>query len=244
VLTGTLMEPIAVKPGRRRYLWARAELGGGSIVVVPLRGQGTATLRSVSDANALVMLDPEVSVLGRGARVRVQLLGALDPSARPGVPVLGVVGAKGAGKTYLIERLLPELRRRGHAVAVIKHDVHGFVIDHPGTDTARMSAAGARVTAITGPGQAAVISRLDRELSCREAIDLVGGVDLILVEGYSQEPIPKIVVRRSGIASDRPPPRGTIVAVVTDAPRGDGALAFDDVPILADRIEAAVAANA
>lgn len=243
-LAATLAEPISVKPGRRRYLWASAEMRGGRIVVVPLRGQGTATLRSISDANALVTLGPEVSGLHRGATVRVQMLDPFEPSACPDVPVLGVVGAKGAGKTFLIERLLPELGRRGYRVAVIKHDVHGYVIDHPGTDTARVTAAGAGVTMIAGPGQAAVMYRLDGGLSLSDAADLVRGVDLILVEGYSQEPIPKIEVHRAGIISDKPKPQGRIITVVTDSARGDGALTFDDVSALADRIEAAVLATA
>jgi len=233
-----LTEPVSVKPGRRRYLWARAEVRGGRIMVEPLRKQGTATLRSISDANALVMLGPDISALDRGATVRVQVLGALVPSLRPEIPVLGVVGAKGAGKTFLIERLLPELRRRGYEVAVIKHDIHGFVIDHPGTDTSRIGAAGARLTAIAGPGQAAVVYRQDRALSLPEVVDLVCGVDLILVEGYSQEPTPKIVVRRAGIVSDKPDPAGSIVAVVTDSSPKDGSLTFDQMSALADRIDA------
>ncbi|HXF82910.1 MAG TPA: gephyrin-like molybdotransferase Glp [bacterium] len=236
-LTAILTESVSVQPGRRRYMWARAEVRGGRITVGVLRGQGTATLRSVSDANALVVIEPEVASLERGALVRVQMLGALEPSARPGVPVLGVVGAKGAGKTFLIERLLPELRRRGYEVAALKHDRHGFLIDHPGTDTWRMSAAGARATAIAGPEQAAVAYRLDRELSLPEVVDLIPGVDLILAEGYSQEPTPKIVVRRAGVVSDKPEPKGRIVAVVTDSAREDGSLTFAEVSALADRIE-------
>ena len=41
------------------------------------------------------------------------------------------VGSKNAGKTSLIERLLPELAARGRRVATIKHDAHDFEIDLP-----------------------------------------------------------------------------------------------------------------
>lgn len=237
-LAGILAERISVKPGRRRYVWARVEVNDGKILVHPLRAQGTATVRSISDANGLVTLEPEIGTLNRGALVRVQMLGALEAPVRPDVPVLGVVGAKGAGKTFLIERLIPELRRRGYQVAVVKHDVHGFEIDHAGTDTARATAAGATVTVITGPGQAVAMYRREGTLSLAEAVDLVRGVDLILVEGYSQHPTHKIEVRRRGIVSDKPKAQGSLVAVVTDSALEDGELTFDDTSILADRIEA------
>ena len=42
-----------------------------------------------------------------------------------------IVGSKNAGKTSLIERLLPELAARGRRVATIKHDAHDFEIDLP-----------------------------------------------------------------------------------------------------------------
>jgi len=48
---------------------------------------------------------------------------------------VSVVGRKNAGKTTLIERLVPELIARGRRVATIKHDAHDFEIDIPGKDT-------------------------------------------------------------------------------------------------------------
>lgn len=51
------------------------------------------------------------------------------------IPVISVVGKSDAGKTTLLIKLLPELKRRGYRVATIKHDTHGFDIDRPGKDT-------------------------------------------------------------------------------------------------------------
>ena len=48
------------------------------------------------------------------------------------IPVLGIVGYSGAGKTTLIEKLLAELGARGLRVAVIKHDAHGLSLDCEG----------------------------------------------------------------------------------------------------------------
>lgn len=239
VLTATLSEPLHVKPGRRRYCWARVSVGDGGLAVRALRGQGTATLRSISDANALLIIDPETSLLQRGDRVAVQLLDDPDGAAdgvHP-IPMLAVVGAKGAGKTSLIERLLPELQRRGYRVGVIKHDAHGFEIDHPGTDTQRFSAAGADLSAIAGPDKAAFVYHPRRELSLDEVQALVRGVDLVLVEGYSQEPVPKIEVRRRGVASDKPALAGPIFAIVSDDDGEPAAVRWDDLSELADRLE-------
>ena len=42
------------------------------------------------------------------------------------IPIISVVGKSNVGKTTLLEKLLPELKKRGYRVATIKHDVHGF----------------------------------------------------------------------------------------------------------------------
>jgi molybdopterin-guanine dinucleotide biosynthesis protein B len=51
------------------------------------------------------------------------------------VPIVAIVGVSGAGKTTLIETLVPELRGRGHRVGTLKHDAHDFEIDRPGKDS-------------------------------------------------------------------------------------------------------------
>ena len=45
--------------------------------------------------------------------------------------VIAIVGHSGAGKTTLIERLLPVLLRSGLAVATIKHSHHQVELDIP-----------------------------------------------------------------------------------------------------------------
>ena len=49
--------------------------------------------------------------------------------------ILAVSGVKNSGKTTLITKLLPGLKKRGLQVAVIKHDGHDFEADVPGTDS-------------------------------------------------------------------------------------------------------------
>ena len=57
--------------------------------------------------------------------------------------VIGLAGYSGAGKTTLVERLIPALKQHGLRVSVVKHAHHKFDIDHPGKDTYRHREAGA-----------------------------------------------------------------------------------------------------
>ncbi len=107
-------------------------------------------------------------------------------------PVLAVCGWSGAGKTTLLEAVIPELRRRGLAVAVLKHDAHGLSIDRAGKDSDRLFRAGAEV-ALHGPGEAV------RRLHTSGIGDLQGTLaalsdhnDLVLVEGHKDTPLPKV----------------------------------------------------
>ncbi|GAA0379563.1 molybdopterin-guanine dinucleotide biosynthesis protein B [Paenibacillus motobuensis] len=111
-------------------------------------------------------------------------------------PVIQIVGYKDSGKTTLIGRLLPLFSGMNLRVAMIKHDAHGFEIDHSGTDTYAYRQHGAVAIAITSPYRTALIE--EQETPLKELIERFGGYDLILVEGYKQEAYPKIVMLRSG----------------------------------------------
>lgn len=51
------------------------------------------------------------------------------------IPVISFVAASDTGKTTLLECLLPELKRRGLRVAVVKHDALEFEVDQPRKDS-------------------------------------------------------------------------------------------------------------
>ena len=74
--------------------------------------------------------------------------------------VLAVSGEKKAGKTTLLEKLIPALARRGVRTAVIKHDGHGFYPDREGTDTNRVFAAGAVGAAVFDGEKFQVVKRV------------------------------------------------------------------------------------
>ena len=66
-------------------------------------------------------------------------------------PPSSFVGKKKSGKTTVLVGVIAELARRGRRVAVFKHDLHGFEIDIPGTDSYRLREAGAMVAGISSP---------------------------------------------------------------------------------------------
>ena len=99
-----------------------------------------------------------------------------------------------------MEKLIPELVRRGYRVGTIKHDVHGFEIDREGKDSYRHKKAGAAVTIISSPHKVAVIADAEKDHEPTELRDLyLHNVDIIITEGYKRNNYPKIEVFRSDL---------------------------------------------
>jgi len=127
--------------------------------------------------------------------------GTLTPSR----PVLGICAhGSGTGKTTLLTQLIPALAAAGLKVSFIKHAHHAFDIDHPGKDTFRIRESGAVQTLIGSRHRWALMTELSHIAPDRQEPDLAellthldaSIVDLVLVEGFKQEPIPKIEVYR------------------------------------------------
>ena len=128
--------------------------------------------------------------------------------------VFGIAGYSGSGKTTLLEKLIPQFTARGLRVSVIKHAHHGF------------------------DSWALMHERRDgSDVTLDELLARLAPCDLVLVEGFKQEPIPKLEVYRP--ENGKPPlfpERSDIVAVASNValaaslPR----LALDDVAAIAD----------
>jgi molybdopterin-guanine dinucleotide biosynthesis protein MobB len=115
-----------------------------------------------------------------------------------GAPVLAVCGFSGSGKTTLLEAAIPALVARGWAVAVVKHDAHGFEVDQPGKDSERLFRAGATV-ALRGPQEQFHRRAGEAMLALEPTLALLGrDHDLLLVEGHKQTPLPKLWVGKQG----------------------------------------------
>ncbi len=133
------------------------------------------------------------------------------------IPLVCVVGRSDAGKTTFIEKLLPELSKRGLKVGTIKHDVHGFDIDRPGKDSWRHKQAGAQATIISSPTKLALVMDTNHDHHLDELQYYFNGMDLILTEGYKRETKPKIEIFRPE-AHPEPLCRGdkNLIALVSD----------------------------
>ena len=130
------------------------------------------------------------------------------------VPVFAFAAWSGTGKTTLIEKIVRELTARGLRVGVIKHDGHDFEIDREGKDSWRFTQAGAKVSVIASAEKTAAIRQ--EGLGIRELIASVEGVDILLVEGWKNESLPRIGIARRATGRGFTAPVDTFLAIVSD----------------------------
>lgn len=128
------------------------------------------------------------------------------------------MGKSESGKTTLIEKMIPELKRRGFRVGIVKHAHHGFDMDRKGKDSYRHRQAGADTVMIASPGQIAMIKDVPGE-SLDLLIPFFDDVDLLITEGFKRDNAPKIEIFRAE-RHQRPAclEDDTLIAMVSDTP--------------------------
>lgn len=133
--------------------------------------------------------------------------------------IFGFAGYSGAGKTTLIEQLIPRFCRMGLRVSLIKHAHHEFDIDKPGKDSFRHREAGAGEVMVVSTRRWALMHELrnEPEPSLDEQISHMSPCDLLLVEGFKSSHIPKMEIYRSALGKARLQCEGmNIVALASD----------------------------
>ena len=134
--------------------------------------------------------------------------------------IFGFAGYSGSGKTTLIEKLIPLFVQRGLKVSLIKHAHHTFDVDQPGKDSFRHRHAGCTEVLVTSSRRWALMHELRgaAEPTLNEQIERLSPCDLLLVEGFKHEPIPKLEVYRAEVGESMIHPHDSnIVAIASDA---------------------------
>lgn len=133
-------------------------------------------------------------------------------------PVLSIVGKSESGKTTLIEKIIPVLKRRGYRVGIVKHAHHGFEMDQAGKDSYRHRQAGADTVMIAAPGQIAMVKRVPSEC-LDDLVPFFSDMDILISEGFKRDGAPKIEVYRKA-RHDQPAclTDDTLLAMVSDTP--------------------------
>jgi molybdopterin-guanine dinucleotide biosynthesis protein B len=157
-------------------------------------------------------------------------------------PALGFAAWSGSGKTTLLTRLVPVLRSRGLRIGVVKHAHHDFEIDYPGKDSYELRKAGATQVVVGSRKRWALIVETEAGPEPRLP-DLMrhlqpDSLDLVLVEGFKLEGIPKIEIHRPSLGKPLlATGDASIIAVASDAPiatpRGLPILDLNDIPGIA-----------
>ncbi|NIY49697.1 molybdopterin-guanine dinucleotide biosynthesis protein MobB [Cedecea colo] len=120
------------------------------------------------------------------------------------VPLLAFAAWSGTGKTTLLKQLIPLLIERGIRPGLIKHTHHDMDVDKPGKDSYELRKAGAAQTMVVSQKRWALMTETPEE----PELDLhrlasrmdASSLDLILVEGFKHEEVPKILLYREGVS--------------------------------------------
>ena len=133
--------------------------------------------------------------------------------------IFGFAGWSGSGKTTLIEKLIPLFVQHGLRVSLIKHAHHTFDVDQPGKDSYRHRHAGCTEVLVSSSRRWALVHELRgaQEPGFAELIERLTPADLVLVEGFKREKLPKLEVYRAATGEALLHPQDNdIVAIAAD----------------------------
>jgi len=155
--------------------------------------------------------------------------------------IFGFAGWSGSGKTTLIEKLIPLFVQRGLTVSLIKHAHHSFDVDQPGKDSYRHRHAGCAEVLVTSSKRWALMHELRGapEPGFADLIRHISPCDLLLVEGFKREKLPKLEVYRASVGESLIHPQDADVVAIASDQRVDTHLPqldLNDAPAIASFI--------
>jgi molybdopterin-guanine dinucleotide biosynthesis protein B len=154
------------------------------------------------------------------------------------VKIFGFAGWSGSGKTTLIEKLIPLFVERRLKVSLIKHAHHSFDVDQPGKDSYRHRHAGCSEVLVSSSRRWALVHELRGvpEPGFEDLVRSIAPCDLLLVEGFKREKLPKLEVYRAVTGEPLLHPQDPdIVGIATDRKLETALPQFglDDAPAIA-----------
>lgn len=153
---------------------------------------------------------------------------------------IGLAGWSGAGKTTLIERVIPVLRGRGLRVSTLKHAHHTFDIDREGKDSWRHRQAGAEEVLIAAAGRWVLMHELrdEPEPGLDFLLRQLAPVDLVIIEGWRNGAQAKVEVWRKDNGKPLLYPQDPAIAgIVSDTALPEATVPYvdrDDIAAVAD----------
>lgn len=169
-----------------------------------------------------------------------QFLGRYDISLQT-PPLIAITGYSGTGKTTLLEKLIPALRQRKIKVGLIKHSHHNLDVDKAGKDSYRLRMAGANPTMVVCDQRWAMMVETTQQASFEQLIARMAQeeLDLILLEGFKHECLPKIQLHRREMEKVLPEVDEYTIATATDYELArENRLDINNVAQIADFIQA------
>ena len=121
------------------------------------------------------------------------------------VRLLAISAWSGTGKTTLLEQVIQLLKTQGIRSGLIKHTHHQMDIDTPGKDSYLLRKAGAdQVIVASNQRWALMVESPNKPLSLMQLASQMDSstLDLVLVEGFKDEPVPKIALWRRGVKGE------------------------------------------
>ncbi len=137
------------------------------------------------------------------------------------IPLLGFAAYSGTGKTTLLEQLIPLLTQQGLRIGLVKHSHHDIEMDKPGKDSYRLRKAGTAQLVLAGTHRSILFKEYeqpkDSELLDQLVLLDTQQLDLVLVEGFRDQPFPKIELHRTALAKPYLHAEdGSIIAIACD----------------------------
>ncbi len=158
---------------------------------------------------------------------------------------LGVIGRKGSGKVEGLTSLIACLKKGGVRIGVVKHIAHEDVeVEDSHTDTFRYRNEGAEKVILAGRKRLAIFANLEEEMPLRQLLLQFRWYDLVFLEGYFLEELPKIEFHREAAGPMLAGDLNHVFAICTDRKIDSSSSAhptpplfsFERLPELADLI--------